>query len=138
VIYQVILDDVFQGTGDVKIDDPNDNDEVYWDIDFDSLDFSIGGWNGTTDTDGEHDIIRNGVRIDVNYENDEDEFEVLLNQYAPSSNVDLGNTIAKEFNFSGAELIRLSLWENDYDGVGSYRSSSNATFVPGNELGHED
>ena len=134
----IFLDDVFQGTGDVKIDDPNDNDEVYWDINFDSLDFSIGGWNGTTDTDGEHDIIRNGVRIDVNYENDEDEFEVLLNQYAPSSNVDLGNTIAKEFNFSGAELIRLSLWENDFDGAGSYRSSSNATFVPGDNFGNED
>jgi hypothetical protein len=127
--------------GETRVREPEDNGETYWDIEFDSVyshQIRIEGWNGVTDTDGEYDTIKNGVKLSIEYLPDDQEFDLIVDKYAPGEEVAIENTSAKSFDFESISKISYGIWNNDSDGVGAYSVRTEAQFVPKDDFGNED
>ena len=134
----LLLDGEVLAVGQARVDEPNSNDEVYWNVQFDALGGGIGGWNRTTETDGVLSTIENGVQFYLDEYNGDQEFNDLVSKYAPPETVDLSGTFAEDFDFAGAVKIQYEIWNNDFDGDGIYNSYDRAKFIPDDGTGGTD
>jgi len=133
----LLNDKIFDTRGELEVEDPNSNDEAYWNIWYGEKNIGIGGWNGTTTEDGEYDISRNGVRLTHEYYPDDEDFDDLVKTYAPEEDV-IADTDADSFGFQGVKKIALNKWYNDFDASGIYSERTELSFVPSDEFGEDD
>ena len=134
----LLLDDQIVTLGQARVENPNSNDEVHWEVHFESLAGAIGGWNRTTDTNGVLSTTEKGARFSLDEHPGDKEFDDLVSKFAPPSTLDLIGTAAENFDFKGAVKIQYEIWSNDFDGDGNYETYDLAKFIPDDGTGGTD
>ena len=134
------LDGEMVSVGEIRIDEePNSNNELYWRIEFDALEFQIAGWNEPmAGFPGEYELETNGVKLVRDYYSDDENFANMVQAYAPASSINLSGTPAEAFSFSDVAMISHGIWYNDFHGVGVYKYRTDTEFVPFDENGGDD
>ena len=126
----LLLGDKVVSIGLIRIEEPNGDNDVYWDIEFESIEITLGGWNRLVgENSKELGLTFNGVKLAQLYYDDDDMFSGLVNAYAPSSDVNLSGTIADEFDFNDVEIVEYETWYNG-DGSGNYEEKTQLSFIP--------
>ena len=115
--------------GEIIVDEPNNQNDIYWDIRFESIEINLGGWNRLDEENSnEIGLTHNGVKLSLLYYDDDDEFSGLVNSYVPPSGINLSGTVAADFDFNNVEIVQFQTWYNG--GPGNYEEKTQLSFVP--------
>ena len=93
----LLLDDQIVTLGQARVENPNSNNVVHWNVHFEFLASAIGGWNRTTDTNEVLSLTENGAWFSLDEHPGDKAFDDLVSKFAPPSTLDLIGTAAEKF-----------------------------------------